>query len=61
MKTIEEFLMGEIPVEVFVKRLEMDRSVVQALEQLIPEDAKENREHPFWKQISLPILFLADR
>ena len=55
MKTIEEFLMGEIPVEVFVKRLEMDRSVVQALEQLIPEDAKENREHPFWKQISFDV------
>ncbi len=49
MDTIKKLLTGEMSVATFVRIMKEDNTVVEALESLIPEEAKTDKNHPCWK------------
>lgn len=52
MSTIELMLTGHIEMEEFISLLTQDPILQNDVRNLIPQDAVDNPEHAFWKQIS---------
>lgn len=47
MNAIEEMLTGEMDMCVFTNLLKSDQSVQETIRNLVPQNAIENKEHPF--------------
>ena len=56
MNAIEEMLTGEMDMCVFTNLLKSDQSVQETFRNLVPQNAIENKEHPFWENISYDVL-----
>ena len=56
MNAIEEMLTGEMDMCVFTNLLKSDQSVQETIRNLVPQNAIENKEHPFWENISYDVL-----
>ena len=54
MKSIEKMLHGELEINEFLALAEASDSLKNALNNLIPEDAKSDENHIFWKKIKSP-------
>lgn len=52
ISAVEDFLSGKVEISDFMERLHNDPELSDAVEQLIPAEARENSEHSFWKGFS---------
>jgi hypothetical protein len=60
MTTIEKMLTGEIPMKEFVRLLISEQQVQSELNNLIPEEAKWDEDHPLWKHVAFSFLLEYD-
>lgn len=51
---IEQVLTGNIDMEQFLKKLQDDPELQEYIRRLVPEEAKEDPSHVFWKSVSYP-------
>ena len=51
---IEQVLSGNIDMEQFLKKLQDDPELQEYIRHLVPEEAKEDPSHVFWKSVSYP-------
>ena len=56
MNEIETMLTGKMSMKDFVALLENNGRIRQEIRELVPEDAKHNPSHPFWKIVAYPFL-----
>lgn len=49
MDKLNEFVIGKLDISEFVILFKSDCNIQEQIRQLLPEDSKENRLHPFWK------------
>ena len=52
ISAVEDVLSGKVEISDFMERLRNDPELPDAVEQLIPAEARENSEHSFWKGFS---------
>ena len=60
MTTVEKMLTGEIPMKEFVRLLISEQQVQSELNNLIPEEAKWDEDHPLWKHVAFSFLLEYD-
>ena len=60
MLLIEKMLTGEIPMKEFVRLLISEQQVQSELNNLIPEEAKWDEDHPLWKHVAFSFLLEYD-
>ena len=51
---VEQGLTGNIDMEQFLKKLQDDPELQEYIRRLVPEEAKEDPSHVFWKSVSYP-------
>lgn len=51
---VEQVLTGNIDMEQFLKKLQDDPELQEYIRRLVPEEAKEDPSHVFWKSVSYP-------
>ena len=52
MEIIKQMLTGQMPMSEFIQHLRTDRSLQDALRQLIPHEAVNNPDHVLWRKYS---------
>ena len=55
MGAVEEFLTGEMDSRTFIHMVQTDAELQETIRRLIPDEAKDNPEHPLWKSVSYSV------